>query len=499
MPAQPSFPWRELAETLFRRKYIALVFATVGVVLGAYGAFTSAPVYVAESTLLYEVQRSTLTLNGLERERVDRWDVGQQVELIQNAALIREALMRDGWTDERAPEPEPFTIREAIRLIPKPRLLANRIYYAIHDIEKQGPLDRYVAQTMRGLSVRSIRGTNMIELSFRSFDPEYAAHFLNNLVETHIERALSLTPQSQARDFLVEQRDRAAERLQKAEADVRAYKLRTGLGAGNLSEEGARGRINELEDQRASALIQISEQQARIAALERQMSAQPKDIVTGTSIAIDPVLAALQGELASLKVQKTQLLAKYAPGSTRMRDLDQQIEHTEAEIAAQAAADPESTTALNPAFAALESQRLSAQVQIEAIQARIASIDANIVDARSKLQSALVVSPELTRLQQNVTQAQAVYTSYLAKAEQARFAGDLDETSIFNLSVVEEARVPWAPQGGKRTQQVLISGLLWFGLGCLAAFARDFFDPTVKSASQAARCSGLPVIAEIPA
>ena len=499
MPVEPSFPWRELAETLFRRKHIAIFFGLIGLALGAYTGFTSTPVYKSNATLVFEVQRGRLTGTGMQAERVDRWDVTQQVELLKSRALVREVLVKEGWTDERAPAPPPFTWKTIVYLLPKPRALANRVYSELHDIQGQTPLERYVTQTLRGLSVSPVRGANLIRVGFTSVDAEYAAYFLNNLLKAHVERSLTSSPESQARGFILKQRKDAAVRLEEATTALRKYQQRTGLGIGIVDEGYARSQVASLESDRADAEITLRELKARISAIDREMTSLPRDLTTGSVISANPVQMALQGELASLQVEKTQLLSKYASGSQRMKDHENLILRTEEAIVQQAASTTETTTALNPAFTSLNLQKFDAQVQIEALRARIAGQDARLVQTRGALQQALSTNPELARLKEDVEQASSVYKSYSARAEQARYAGELDETNIFNLSVVEPAEVPWLPIKGKRTQQALISGGLWLLIGCFAAFARDFLDPTVKSASQAARCSGLPVIAEIPA
>ena len=499
MSAEPRFPWRELVETMFRRKLIVAAFAMFGVGLGAWTSFNSAPVYQAEATLLLEVQRGRLTGTGLTQDRVERADLTRQVELLRTRALIRQVLVEEGWTDERAPEPPPFTWKTVLHLLPRPRALANRIYSEIHNIQGQTPLDRYVTRTLRGLTVVNIRGANLIRLGFTSFDPEYAASFLNRLLETHIRRSIELSTESQTRVFLLAQQEEAAQRLEQANANLRAYKERVGMGMGSVDEGQARSLITNLEGDKADAEISMREIRARIDAIDRQLSGQPRDITTGSVVTVNPVLQALQTELASKQVEKTQLLSKYAPGSTVMRDMDAQIARLEEAVAEQVSSTTQTTTALNPAFASLEAQKFDAQVQIEAIQARVEGINERLAETRGALRQAMAVTPELARLQEEVRQASSLYQSYSNRAEQARYAGELDETSIFNLSVVEPAEAPFRPMPGKRTQAVVISGGLWLLLGALAAFVRDFLDPTVKSASQAQRCAGLPVIAEIPA
>lgn len=499
MSAQPSFPWREIAEALFRRKFIALAFAVFGLALGAYTGFTSTPAYRASATLLFEVQRGRITGTGMQNESVDRFDINQQIELLQSRSLVREVLLKEGWTDEKAPAPPPFSWKTVVYLLPQPRRLANRIYSEIHKIEGQTPLERYVSQTLGSLNVSSVSGANLIRLNFRSTDPEYAAYFVNNLLDAHIRRSMELSPESQAREFLIEQQEEALQRLEAANAAVRSYKQRNGLGTGIVDEAFARTQITALEQERANAKISMRELQARIQALDRQLTTLPKDLTTGSVISVNPILQSLQTELANLQVEKTRLLSKYAPGSQRMLDLDQQIERTEMAISVQETSTTQTTTALNPAFTELSQQKFDAEVQMEALTARMSGLDERLAETRGAMQAALSTTPELSRLLEEQRQATNIYQSYSGRAEQARYAGELDETKIFNLSVVEPAVVPWKPLEGKRTQQVFISGMLWLLLGCAAALARDFLDPTVKSASQAARCAGLPVIAEIPA
>ncbi|MEM1245382.1 MAG: Wzz/FepE/Etk N-terminal domain-containing protein [Acidobacteriota bacterium] len=499
MSAQPSFPWREIAEALFRRKFIALAFALFGLALGAYTGFTATPAYEASATLLFEVQRGRLTGTGMQNDRVDRWDITQQIELLRSRSLVREVLLKEGWTDEQAPEPPPFTWKTVVYLLPQPRRLANRIYAEIHHIQGQTPLERYVSRTLNSLEVSPVRGANLIRLNFSSTDAEYAAYFVNNLLDAHIQRSMKLSPESQARDFLIQQKEEALTRLELANSALRAYKQRTGLGTGIVDETFASAQITQLEQARSSAQISMRELEARVQAIDRQLTDLPKDLTTGSVVSVNPILQTLEAELANLQVEKTRLLSKYAPGSQRMRDLDRQIELTQQSIADQATSTTQTTTTLNPAFTALSQQKFDAEVELQALRARLAGLEESLAESRSALQAALSTTPELAKLEEEQRQATAIYSSYSARAEQARYAGELDETSIFNLSVIEPAVVPWKPLEGNRTRQVLISGVLWMMLGCVAALARDFLDPTVKSASQAARCSGLPVIAEIPA
>jgi uncharacterized protein involved in exopolysaccharide biosynthesis len=90
------------------------------------------------------------------------------------------------------------------------------------------------------------------------------------------------------------------------------------------------------------------------------------------------------------------------------------------------------------------------------------------------------------------------YQDYLRKAEDARFSGAMDESRLVDVSILERAVPPTdpvAPSYGRGFLVGLVGGLaLGFGL----ALARDYWDPSVKSATQASRLSRTRVMAEIP-
>ena len=83
--------------------------------------------------------------------------------------------------------------------------------------------------------------------------------------------------------------------------------------------------------------------------------------------------------------------------------------------------------------------------------------------------------------------------------EEARLASDLDERGMVNLRIWDQAEVPADPLPSKKRRTILLGLLGGLFLGIGGGLARDWIDPSVKSAAHATRVSRLPVIAEIPA
>ena len=70
---------------------------------------------------------------------------------------------------------------------------------------------------------------------------------------------------------------------------------------------------------------------------------------------------------------------------------------------------------------------------------------------------------------------------------------------IVNIAIAEHAEVPTEPESGLLRRRVLFGIALSTLLAVGIALLREWMDPSVKSAAQAERLAGLPVLGEIQA
>jgi uncharacterized protein involved in exopolysaccharide biosynthesis len=134
---------------------------------------------------------------------------------------------------------------------------------------------------------------------------------------------------------------------------------------------------------------------------------------------------------------------------------------------------------------------------MEANDARIVALQAQIAKYRETIERLEKVLPEWNRLLNNAQTQKESYLSYLRKEEEARVSSALDESQIVNIAIAERAQVPGEPEGAalKRTSAFGAALSLLIGIGL--AFFRDWMDPSVKSAGQIERLVGLPVLGEL--
>ena len=494
--------WRELLETAARRKLMILLGVVLGVGMGFYAAFSAMPVYRAKSTLLFEAQRGRLTISpsndsAVRFEHVSPQELNKQMAFLRSPALLKEVLIRSGVPAETM-ESRPAERPSWTSMVLSPRQGLRELYQRYHGIAPASALEQMVEMAQLSIAIEPVRGTNLVEFSYVHRSPEAAAEFVNLLLDAHVERQTGLG-QEQALRFLGNQRELLGDKLQKAEDALEAFRLRHGIEALPSDESQLEISTSTLLASRAAAEREISEVTARIDFLRSELAKRPAQIEASRIVGENSSAQMLNARLVELRLERTELLSRYAPTSTLVKDLDRQIAGVEELLAGQAETIQESERAINPAFQSLEVELLQAEAQLVTLRARASALASDLAQQQAIVQRVGRLAPELRQLEQEVQLAATAYENYLRKEEEARFSSALDESGIVNFTVVEPAVAPRNPEPSSRARTLVTFAGIGLFLGLVAGFVRDWIDPSVKGAAQAQRCSGLPVISEIPA
>ncbi|MGB7490759.1 MAG: hypothetical protein WBN62_10545, partial [Thermoanaerobaculia bacterium] len=200
-----------------------------------------------------------------------------------------------------------------------------------------------------------------------------------------------------------------------------------------------------------------------------------------------------------LEIERTELLTRYTPRSTPVRQLDRQIESLQNRLeTTDTQRLAETTTGPNPARQQVELDLMRARGDLTATRARLVAMNTQLEVYRDRLKTLQRSSAEFERLMNEGESASEAHQNYLRQAEAARFDRSLGASKLVNVSLIDRAEVPGAPERSYRRRRVVQGTLIGFIVGLLVAFVRDWLDPTVKGSHQAARLTGLAVISELP-
>ena len=178
--------------------------------------------------------------------------------------------------------------------------------------------------------------------------------------------------------------------------------------------------------------------------------------------------------LADLRNRRITLTVKFKPGDRLIKELDQQIASTEAQLHhLQTEPATEQTTDVNPIRQAAESEISRGQVELKALQARRAALTTTRSAYLDELGGMEKDSIKLQQLQQAEKEALDNYDLYTRKMDEARLADWLDRAKFSNVAMIETPTVSPIPVSPKLGVNLAVGGVFGFLLAIMIAFWRD--------------------------
>ena len=495
---------QEYLGVILRRWRVIVVVFTTGLAIASYVAWERAPVYRASAKLRVSSERARIRVapDGSASSAFDPVNdatLSAEVSLLQSVGLVREVLepqRHRSQSSEDAPEAGAPLSTQVMGWLTYPTDAIGRLYRNMHSIPALSPFDRLVANTAQRIEVGVIGKSNLISVAYTADDPAWAAEMVNRLVTHHVERHTRLNQQSEELRFFEEQRTRLDEKRATARAALDELSRRENVDSLADERTALHTVLADVNSEMARAEIALVEASARTRFLKTAL--EPSHGKTAAPLADAPTgLALVKNRVLDLELQRTRLLSQFTPGSLRVKDIDAQLD------AARALLEVEEQNP-NAAYAApaagggsLELDLARTQADIAAVQARIDALNKKAAQYQAAQRHLDAISSEYAQLEQEAAQAESEYQSYVKAVDEAKISHVLDDLGIVNLTVVEHAEVPVAPQSSSQWNIVILGGILSLAAAVGLGFARDHLDPSIKSAAQAERLTGLPVLVEI--
>lgn len=476
----PTLPTtRDVLTILFRQRRAVLVtFFAVLTAVAIYAWIT--PAYQAHMKILLRRGRVdpvvTPEENGpieFARPEIKEEELNSEVELLKDQELLHSVVMRTGGPANPA--------------------------QGTNDFENSVQVARAVRRLAGRLKVDTIRKTNLIAVSYEDSDPAVAARVLNALATLYVEKHKEVRRSSEEFPFFEQQSQRARSRLDEAETRLLDFTQDRGVVAATLERDLALQRLGEFESSHQQSIVAIQEISRRIRELRNKLGALPERSTSQIRTSDNPqLLEILKGKLLELGLKKTELLTKFQPSYRLVQEVQEQINQTNAAIAAeQLAPVREETTEKDPNHEWAKLELNKSEVELEALCARERALRSELALAGAQARRLGDASVHQQDLLRSMKTAEESYLLYTKKSEEARIGDALDERGIVNVIVVEPPVAPVLPRH---------SPWVWLTLGLAIAstssifmgFAWDYLDPAFRSPEEVAACLHMPVLASLP-
>ena len=367
-------------------------------------------------------------------------------------------------------------------------------------LQAQPLLDQVTKQAgPASLSVSTVNGTNVIEVSAESGSPAAAAAAPNTLLQLFIAQDVEnrLGEMERARQFVSAQGKQAHNRLNATENALKAFKQKTHIAELAHNRDDQIALVASLAAARQKTVSDLAGLYAEIKSDQRERDHEPETTraVTQTT---SPAIAGLQTALQTLTVQRIGLVQPggLAPKAPQVRALDAQIHALEARLAAQPPLAATTTDAPNAFRSQIEQKIADLEAQVPVLQTQLAVGSADLTHAKSQVASYAGLELTLDRLTREHDSAEVADKNF---ADQLADLDLREKAHHATARIIESAQIPTQPVRPKRVQSMIFAGLIGLFVGLCLALLQEFLDDRINTVADADRVLQLPSLGHVPA
>ena len=490
---------RDLLTIVFKRRRLIVSFFVTTVAVTTLATFVVRPTYEATAAILVKKASAEVPLvakdsSQLIISQVSEEDLNSEAAILHSRQAIEDVLREFGVDESWRRDGLLLRARSAVAgLLGSPRLS----YF-----------DEMVLHLQKRVEVRPVRKSNILEVSYRHGDAEWAARVVRALTESYIARRSQVYQSPQAVSFFDEETRTAAARLAKAEQALSTFSSDAGVSVLGLvgdaqslaaEKEATLRRLAEFEKELGEASVQVRQQTERVAALEAQLAAEPERLRSSLRLNQDPTTEELEKALVALQIKRDALVRDFTPENRQVRDVEQQIQATQQRLKrAEERVASINRTEINPIHQGIKAQALSARADLTGARARYESLRAEVASQRRQMELLTQKSLTADGLRRETRAAEEAYMLYQKKHEEARISAAMDQQRIVNVAIAQPAKRPLRPVSPRKALNLLL-GLLLGAIGGLGlAFVAEFFDHSFTTGHDLERRLGIPLLGAIP-
>lgn len=351
----------------------------------------------------------------------------------------------------------------------------------------------------RGLRAYSSKGSNVIWVEYTDPDRDIAVAVLDSLVSLYFDKHLEVHRSIGAFAFVSAQSKAIQTRLDETEARLKELKLRSEIVSVAETSSSLHSVLARREAELDAARADLAAQRARVEQFEGKSVSLLEPAPAPDPNAVSRYNA-LGDRIRALHRERAEMFSVFTPHSAQVKSNERQLEILMAQKA-----DLEQQ---NPGLAqgggrygqnpSQHSDWIAERATLSALEARIKTLEEQLVRVRARAERFVEIAPELAQLERRKEAEAANQRYFESSLERARVDEALDPSKIPNISIVQRPS-PASADYGRR--EAIAAGLAGGGLaaGCGLAIAFGLlFDRTIKRASEIEEKARLAFLSSVP-
>ncbi|MDT8992588.1 chain length determinant protein EpsF [Curvibacter sp. APW13] len=339
------------------------------------------------------------------------------------------------------------------------------------DTNGKGQLDDWLANLLQQkLDVKPSRESNVINITYTSPDPDFAAAVANAFAKAYTDVNLDLrqAPARQYAAFFDAQTQAAREKIDSAQRALSEYQQENGITSSDERMDFETAKLSETSSQLTSVQGQTTESQSKRGSARTE---------TLSDVMQNPVINGLKVDVARLE-------SKLAENNVNLGRNHPQTLRAESELAALRVQIEAETRKVN---SSIETSYAVSRAREGQLQGAISAQKARVLVLNKQ-------RGELNVLRRDIESAQRSFEVLSGRAAQASIESQANQT---NISVLNPAVAPIEPSKPRVLINTLISVFLGLLLGVSVALVLELTHSRIRSRQDIFGSLGLPLLGAV--
>ncbi|MCB9396217.1 MAG: polysaccharide biosynthesis tyrosine autokinase [Acidobacteria bacterium] len=350
------------------------------------------------------------------------------------------------------------------------------------DHSREARRQKFARSLLNGVSVAEIKGTNLVQISYVSGDPNQAKMLAQAWAEAYIANDIDNNYQKNfvAYNFLTTKADELREKIDKivqaVAQDDKTKEIVSISKTSNMDDET----LTRLNEAKLSAETRLVEAQN---AFQRTMTTQ---LDQNPEINQSQSVKDLMSEIIQLKTQYQTDLKTYKPGLPRMVALRNQIESKEKSL------ETERKRQLDSILATKRADIAAAEKEADRTKEAFEN------ERRKQSQTRLFAESEAETLQSQLKVMKHQLEVLEYKKEEMDLAMSLKDLGRSDKVIIEDAAMPGGPISPSLKRYTVFGAMGGLALAIALIFLLEVTDRKIHNSETLEKLSGLPTLATIP-
>jgi capsular exopolysaccharide synthesis family protein len=354
------------------------------------------------------------------------------------------------------------------------------------------------------LKLKTIRGTDVMELSYKSTDKREAANVVNSLMKHYLASNVSTNRAEAiaARKFLSQELPKVERRVTEAEIALRQFKEKNRVVALDVEAKVSLESLGRLTEAITQSQGELAAAYTRSLALQNEMKLTTQQAVDLSSLSQSPgvqqVLTEYQKTQHDLAIART----LYTNDNPKVVDLllkeaaqKKELEARVTETVGNSNSLPKQNLQIGELKQALTQDLVKSEVERLALTNQIGELRKVFIVNKSRLDSLPRLEQQQLQLQRQLMVAQTTYQELLRQFQLVQI---MENQNVGNARIISEALVPEIAVSPKKPLNLALGGFLGLLLGAGTALLLESMNQTLKNIEEANRLLGFPLLGTIP-